>query len=275
MDEPTAPMAPARPLAPGAPVNCRHCSAPLEPLLALRGLSCRRSGCLRKEDERRARAERERVERELPRRLAPRLGRRRAESVLTTWIEAFRPEVVALPADRIAAHREWLEQEAAAPEGPAADPAAEAPPRRAAERQLCAWCGGRCCRMGATTHGFIVAAHLRRWVAEHAGSTPADAVAAYLERLPAQHVDGSCVYHGAAGCTLDRSMRSDTCNRYVCNGLAHLHAGAAQRPDADWVFVAEQHGQVQSLALAAASDARSLPEPLEPLEPPDPLEPKA
>jgi hypothetical protein len=39
------------------------------------------------------------------------------------------------------------------------------------------------------------------------------------------------VFHGTKGCTLDRSLRSDVCNSYFCNGLgSHVeHGSATQR----------------------------------------------
>jgi hypothetical protein len=41
----------------------------------------------------------------------------------------------------------------------------------------------------------------------------------YLDRVPAESYHGSCIFHGRAGCTLDRSMRTDICNQYFCGGL--------------------------------------------------------
>jgi hypothetical protein len=55
------------------------------------------------------------------------------------------------------------------------------------------------------------------------------AVAAYVARVPAATVPGSCVFHGADGCGLPREMRSDTCNRYLCDGLVELRAELGRR----------------------------------------------
>jgi hypothetical protein len=41
----------------------------------------------------------------------------------------------------------------------------------------------------------------------------------YLERVPEVGYEGSCIFHGKQGCTLDRSLRSDVCNSYFCDGL--------------------------------------------------------
>jgi hypothetical protein len=53
----------------------------------------------------------------------------------------------------------------------------------------------------------------------------------YVERVPVIGYEGSCVFHGTEGCTLDRSLRSDVCNSYFCNGLGnHLKNGSATTP---------------------------------------------
>src|SRR5215831_18863400 len=41
----------------------------------------------------------------------------------------------------------------------------------------------------------------------------------YIERVPEVGYEGSCIFHGKQGCTLDRSLRSDVCNSYFCGGL--------------------------------------------------------
>jgi hypothetical protein len=44
----------------------------------------------------------------------------------------------------------------------------------------------------------------------------------YLERIPATGYDGSCIFHGEHGCTLDRSLRSGVCNVYYCDMLGRF-----------------------------------------------------
>jgi hypothetical protein len=82
-------------------------------------------------------------------------------------------------------------------------------------RAACALCRGWCCRNGADD-AFLDEPTLTR-----AGTTvSAEAVIqSYLERVPAVVYEGSCIFHGERGCTLDRSMRSDVCNSYFCGGL--------------------------------------------------------
>ncbi len=114
---------------------------------------------------------------------------------------------------------------ASPPGAPPAPPAAgEAPFVGAA----CAACGGRCCRMGGE-RAYLTADTLRRWFAEHPGAGVRAAAAAYAAHLPAASLDGSCVYHTPGGCALPRALRSDTCNRYECDGLTELREAYAER----------------------------------------------
>jgi hypothetical protein len=80
----------------------------------------------------------------------------------------------------------------------------------------CALCRGWCCRNGADD-AFLDEPTLAR-----AGLTLSDSEAViqqYLSRVPVVAYEGSCIFHGERGCTLDRSMRSDVCNAYFCGGL--------------------------------------------------------
>ena len=85
----------------------------------------------------------------------------------------------------------------------------------------CSACGGRCCRHGGE-RAYLTVDTMRRWFAAHPDLGPPAAVAAYAAHLPDTSLRESCVYHTADGCALPRVMRSDTCNRYECDGLAHL-----------------------------------------------------
>ena len=49
-------------------------------------------------------------------------------------------------------------------------------------------------------------------------------VAAYLDRVGVKSQTGSCINHGAQGCSLPKEMRSDICNRFSCESLARLQA---------------------------------------------------
>jgi hypothetical protein len=41
----------------------------------------------------------------------------------------------------------------------------------------------------------------------------------YISQVPHESIEGSCLFHGKKGCTLNRRLRSDICNDYYCSGL--------------------------------------------------------
>jgi hypothetical protein len=80
----------------------------------------------------------------------------------------------------------------------------------------CSLCRGWCCFNGADD-AFLDETTLAR---EPPGlMSTAEVIEMYVERVPDVGYQDSCIFHGAKGCTLDRSMRSDVCNSYFCNGL--------------------------------------------------------
>lgn len=82
----------------------------------------------------------------------------------------------------------------------------------------CATCRGACCFQG-RTDAFLRPGFLMRRLAENPELSAESVVADYLSRVPLQTFEGSCVYHGEAGCVLPREIRSDTCNEFLCNGV--------------------------------------------------------
>jgi hypothetical protein len=80
----------------------------------------------------------------------------------------------------------------------------------------CALCRGWCCFNG-EDDAFLDEATLAR--VPPGLVSPAEAIEMYVERVPDAGYQNSCIFHGAKGCTLDRSMRSDVCNSYFCGGL--------------------------------------------------------
>jgi hypothetical protein len=125
-----------------------------------------------------------------------------------------------------------VEDADADPDGPTGDPVAADAPRSSADlltRGACTACQGHCCRLG-EDHAFLRPATLRRFHQAHPEMTAAQVVDAYIARVPAESVVGSCVFQGREGCTLPRSMRSDVCNRYLCEDLERAHKSAADAP---------------------------------------------
>ena len=134
-----------------------------------------------------------------------------------------------------------------APEGPA-EPAATGDgtaPLPAAEASLlgqaCAACRGTCCKHG-REHAFLGGLRLARYLADHPGRTPEQAVAAYLAHLPGESFEDACVYRGRAGCTLPRDLRAELCNAYECAGLrAYRRALEQGGPQSGCAVVREDH----------------------------------
>ncbi len=108
----------------------------------------------------------------------------------------------------------------------------------------CAMCGGSCCRNGADD-GFLDDVALMRGGI----GLPADAVMRrYLTRVPEVGYEGSCIFHGKSGCTLDRSMRSDVCNSYFCGGL-HAWLNSSARPEPTVIIAGEGNAMRTSPVL--------------------------
>jgi hypothetical protein len=169
-------------------------------------------------------------------------------------------------AERLA---ELLEDAAADPDGPTGDPPSpEGPvsPSDALARSACASCRGLCCRHG-EPHAFLRPATLRRYLKLHPGETPARALEEYLSRIPTESVAGSCIYHGRQGCALPRSMRSDVCNRYLCDDLERLLAASRDNPASQnrhappVVAVGFEEDRLVRVSLLAADGVRTLSEP--------------
>lgn len=90
----------------------------------------------------------------------------------------------------------------------------------------CATCRGHCCRHGGE-RAYLGPEAMQRYIAAHPDHGPEDVQRAYLAHVGTRTVTGSCVYHGARGCTLPREMRSDTCNRFFCGPLYDLKRALA------------------------------------------------
>jgi hypothetical protein len=112
------------------------------------------------------------------------------------------------------------------PEG-SASPLRPEPPGFAGTvvRAACALCQGFCCK-GGGEHAYLGERDLARVRHARPELEARAVIRLYIERVPAEGYEGSCVFHGKQGCTLDRSLRSDVCNSYFCNGLRDFVATA-------------------------------------------------
>lgn len=88
-------------------------------------------------------------------------------------------------------------------------------------RSACALCQGWCCSKGGE-HAYLDGPSLAR-VRDARPELDAWGIVRLYTRLVANPAyAGSCMFHGAAGCVLDRELRGDLCNKYFCNGLETL-----------------------------------------------------
>ena len=97
---------------------------------------------------------------------------------------------------------------------PAGRPAAD----QAVITASCSACRGYCCRRGGN-HAYLHGDTLERFMRAHPTLSQRQVWKAYIDRLPGESVEDSCIYHGARGCGLPEEMRSTTCNSYFCAGL--------------------------------------------------------
>jgi hypothetical protein len=97
--------------------------------------------------------------------------------------------------------------------------------------RACALCRGWCCQAGGN-HAYLTVQVLQRHMIAHPEQGPRDVLANYLRHLGDDSIEGSCIFHQVDGCGLPRELRSDTCNRFYCAGLAEFRDQATnQNPD--------------------------------------------
>ncbi len=123
---------------------------------------------------------------------------------------------------------------------------------------LCTLCRGRCCRFGLDGRAFLEPHHLRAWLARHPDASWADAVEHWLAFIGTEHLRGSCLFHGRAGCTLPRERRSDVCNQFACDALEQARDIAAAAPDAVVVVgIAASHA-LRGVGVVTAAGSRAI-----------------
>jgi hypothetical protein len=104
-------------------------------------------------------------------------------------------------------------------------------------RTVCALCRGHCCK-GGGTHAYLDETTLARVRAARPEADARAIMRLYASAVAPEAFEDSCVFHGRDGCTLPRTLRSDLCNSYHCNGLRDiLHTSLSVR-------VTARHGGV-------------------------------
>jgi hypothetical protein len=240
--------------------DCRLCGTTLGALQRLRGDVCQRLTCRRLAANEQALRQRDATLAARRAQAARRWQAPEVAAVPVLWLTHHETRLVPLPAATRQAQQKHLARlaaEVSATKAPS-DTAVPTPPETSTPlaAPLCTFCAGRCCRYGASSHAFITTELLRRWLVRHPGSSAEDAAAAYLARLPRQHVEASCVHHGRQGCTLPAEMRSDICNRYACDTLRAVQdAGTAPA----LLVAMQREARLGDVALLHAEGPRRLP----------------
>jgi hypothetical protein len=82
----------------------------------------------------------------------------------------------------------------------------------------CATCRGHCCK-GGGDHAYIDVRTMARVRRDNPDLDARAIIGLFLACLAPLAYRASCLFHGAAGCTLPRGLRAELCNAYYCNGL--------------------------------------------------------
>jgi hypothetical protein len=86
-------------------------------------------------------------------------------------------------------------------------------------RAACTLCQGWCCR-GGEEHAYIDGRTMARVRRARPELDARGVIRLYEAHIPAQGYSNGCIFQGAQGCTLDRSLRADLCNQFFCTGIA-------------------------------------------------------
>jgi predicted nucleic acid-binding Zn ribbon protein len=246
---------------------CLVCGRPLSPRELGVGV-CASLECRHEVEEQKRERERRRLEAleeragELRDREAKALGLQEPETYRPTVIPSFRARITNLAERRRRAFRDGVNRliskasaslAASSPSeaGPLAPPAssvAPAPEVQAVLNGACALCQGFCCGRGGD-HAYLTVETIRRYMVQHPGQRPRDVLAAYLDRMGSKTFEGSCLFHVPGGCGLPRDMRSDTCNRFFCEGLKGFQQGLTGQDPARGFFVSTSGDAIRAAAF--------------------------
>lgn len=119
-------------------------------------------------------------------------------------------------------------------------PVADSDDVRALLGKVCGVCQGFCCHHGASRQAFLDDETLLHFMQQHPGVTIDEAVKSFVDRIPAEHVEDSCLYHTETGCNLPRDVRARICNTYECKGLTQAREHCA-KTGAARAFVVIRH----------------------------------
>lgn len=251
---------PTRPGNGTAPACCSYCGQALSPLLRQqRATHCRAAPCLVRANQARATAQREQLA-ALASAAAAGLHPAGQAPARVVFLQPWQPVQVPVTEAQRSSHLAHLQSVVA--EGTVIDrsrlaafTAVQGLPQ--ADR-LCAHCRGACCQHGLGWHAFMDLLSLQRWVDLQDGATLADAVAHFMDQVPATHADGGCLYQGEQGCVLPREQRADICNGFACRPLEDVQQATQQDLQARVVALSVLGDQAQRVALIGATGTQTL-----------------
>lgn len=120
-------------------------------------------------------------------------------------------------------------------------------PERPVADAACTTCQGSCCRAGGPSWGFVGKEEVCRFRIANPEATAEDFLQYYLDHLADESVEGSCIFHAAKGCVLDREDRATLCNTFLCRGVNTMLAERSREGDAQTVVIAAEHGVAHNL----------------------------
>ena len=117
-------------------------------------------------------------------------------------------------------------------------------------REGCTQCQGHCCRGGGEP-AYLDERTMARVRRDAPSLDAAGIIALYTQSIASPGYEGSCLFHGAQGCTLHKSLRAELCSQYYCTGLWDF---MKLRPAPDKVeIVASRGGVTRRSAITSAS----------------------
>lgn len=253
-----------------APPKCRICGAPLTPLQARQSphlcerLECR--GPYLQELKRKALEESKRRRLSLAEK-ALRGTRYQATQLPVVVVPSNDERLVDLSAGRRKQFAQTLQKSIAAAENDLSK-AAERSATQAAEgirptvsafvENACGTCRGACCRNGGT-HAFLDRESILRIWKQQPELTAEGLQEIYLGALPEQTYEGSCVFHTEQGCALNREMRGDVCNEFLCEAfLDHPDELQAKPGSASIAIAVDPGGNAKRIAVVGDPAAKPL-----------------
>jgi hypothetical protein len=242
---------------------CRFCGTSLDALAQRRGsLTCGSARCRHEADRARTAALQSALANTAPAAARAQLPHLETQPLRVVWLKHCEPRMTAVTDEDRARHRAYLESVVA--DGMIIDLSRLAPSTADDTHpqggRLCGQCRGRCCEHGAGWRAFLDLVVLQRWEQENPGRTLAHALEAYVSFLPAEHVEGACLYQTATGCAMPRERRAEICNGFACEALQQVQRAARENPQSATLAITFHKDRVERAAVirADATDAVTL-----------------